>query len=66
VEIALERGHPGLVLEELVSQGAIDLVVMATNGRGGLRRAVIGSQADRMVRLGVPTLLVHPGTATRG
>jgi nucleotide-binding universal stress UspA family protein len=66
VEIVLERGHPALVLEELINQGAIDLVVMATNGRGGLRRAVIGSQADRMVRLGVPTLLVHPGTAARG
>lgn len=62
-ETALElmpmRGYPALVLEDLALHGGSDLVVMATHGRGGMRRLAIGSMADRLVRLGAPTLLVR-------
>jgi nucleotide-binding universal stress UspA family protein len=62
-ETALElmpmRGYPALVLEDLALHGGSDLVVMATHGRGGVRRLAIGSMADRLVRLGAPTLLVR-------
>jgi nucleotide-binding universal stress UspA family protein len=41
-----------------------DLVVMATHGRRGLSRAVLGSVAEQVVRRSpVPVLTVHP-TAT--
>ncbi len=41
-----------------------DLLIMATHGRGALRRLWLGSVADYVVRhLGVPILLVHPDRA---
>lgn len=50
---------PG-ICEEASRIGA-DLVVMATHGRGGLRRLWLGSVADYVVRhVSVPVLLVHP------
>jgi murein L,D-transpeptidase YcbB/YkuD/nucleotide-binding universal stress UspA family protein len=40
----------------------MDLVVMATHGRGGIRRARLGSVADHLIRtLEIPVLLVRPG-----
>jgi nucleotide-binding universal stress UspA family protein len=41
----------------------VDLVVMATHGRSGLGRAVLGSVAGAVLRTGnVPVLLVRPAT----
>jgi len=49
------------ICEEAARVGA-DLVVMATHGRGGLRRFWLGGVADYVVRhIGGPVLLVHPG-----
>jgi len=54
-------GAVGPALAQYVQELGIDLVVMATHGRGGLRRAWLGSIADYMVRhLRVPVLLVRP------
>lgn len=40
---------------------AVDAIVMATHGRTGVARAMLGSVADRVVRSGVaPVLLVRP------
>ena len=54
------RGPTSLALQEFAQSEGIDLVVMATRGWGGVRRAVVGSKAERLVRSGVPSLLVHP------
>jgi nucleotide-binding universal stress UspA family protein len=59
----LVRGAPAPELVAFAQREHADLVVMATHGRGGLRRLVLGSTADRMVRSGVPTLLVRPSGA---
>jgi nucleotide-binding universal stress UspA family protein len=54
----------GIAIAE-VDCGA-DLVVMATHGRTGLRRAVLGSVAGAVLRTGtVPVLLVSPPAAAR-
>lgn len=54
-------GNPGPALAEHVRDLGIDLVVMATHGRGGLRRAWLGSVADYLVRtLEIPVMLVRP------
>ena len=59
--------HAGTdLLVDYAQNAGIDLVVMATHGRGGLRRLVLGSVADRFVRCGVPTLLVRPQNTDRG
>jgi nucleotide-binding universal stress UspA family protein len=39
----------------------INLIALATHGRGGLRRAVFGSVADRVLReSGLPVLVIRP------
>jgi nucleotide-binding universal stress UspA family protein len=62
-------GDPGPALAQYAGEMAIDLVVMATHGRGGIRRAWLGSVADHLIRhLEVPVLLVRPteGAAPQG
>ncbi|HEX3273672.1 MAG TPA: universal stress protein [Gemmatimonadales bacterium] len=54
-------GAVGSALADYVRDHGIDLVVMATHGRGGVRRAWLGSVADYLIRhLEVPVLLVRP------
>jgi len=54
-------GVVGPALDTYVRELGIDLVVMATHGRGGIRRAWLGSVADHLIRhLEVPVLLVRP------
>ena len=57
------RGEPAPSLTELVREEKTDLVIMSTHGRGGLWRFLVGSTADRVVRSGIPTLLVRAGMA---
>lgn len=43
------------------SAGSVDMLIMATHGRGGIGRLVLGSVADYVLpRVQVPVLLVHP------
>jgi nucleotide-binding universal stress UspA family protein len=43
----------------------VDLAIMATHGRGGVERLVLGSVADYVLpRVRVPVLLVHPAYLT--
>jgi nucleotide-binding universal stress UspA family protein len=52
---------PAPALAEYVRDVGVDLVVMTTHGLGGIRRAWLGSVADRLVRsLEVPMLLIRP------
>jgi nucleotide-binding universal stress UspA family protein len=54
-------GAVGQTLARYVQELGIDLVVMATHGRGGVQRAWLGSVADHLVRhLVIPVLLVRP------
>lgn len=62
------RAVMGEPVEEILSAAdseSVAMVVMATHGRGGVERWVIGSVADKVMRLGhKPTLLMRPeGTA---
>ena len=39
----------------------IDLIVMSTHGRGGVRRFLVGSVTDKVIRSTVlPVLVIHP------
>jgi nucleotide-binding universal stress UspA family protein len=54
-----------LTLETARERGA-DLIVMGTHGRRGVSRALLGSQAERVVRLSpVPVLTVSEGGERR-
>jgi nucleotide-binding universal stress UspA family protein len=61
----VQRGNPAANLLEFVLNEEPDLVVMTTHGRGGVKRFLLGSIADRLVRCGAPVLLVPPPTAER-
>lgn len=54
------RGSPAPTLLEVLEQERVDLVVMSTHGRGGLRRFALGSITERVVRAGLPTVVVRP------
>jgi nucleotide-binding universal stress UspA family protein len=54
-------GDPAQSIMEFTENGKIDLVVMTTHGRSGLRRAVMGSVADSVIRKsGLPILVIRP------
>ena len=44
------EGSPGTAICDAVEELGVDLVVIATHGRSGLGRAVLGSVADHVVR----------------
>jgi nucleotide-binding universal stress UspA family protein len=53
------------VTELLAAVRPADLVVMTTHGRGGVRRWLLGSVAEKLVRHApAPVLLVRPGQAS--
>lgn len=49
-ELAVEDGAPGPVLVDLATKLDASVVVIGTRGRGGLRRAMLGSVSDHVVR----------------
>ncbi len=59
VEIMI--GDPGSEILQAAKRRAANLIVMATHGRKGLRRLVLGSVAERVVREApCPVLTVSP------
>ncbi len=67
VAIAKSIGDPALEIVEFARAGGHDLIVIGTHGRSGLRHALLGSIAERVVRRArCPVLTVHPEQAGRG
>ena len=62
VETVILEGLPGDCVVDEVGRRKVDVVVMSTHGRSGIRRTVLGSVADHVLRHldDVPVLLVHP------
>jgi nucleotide-binding universal stress UspA family protein len=57
---ALRTGVPHQEIVALAQDERADLVVIGTHGRGGIARALLGSVADRVVRLApCPVLMVR-------
>ncbi len=53
-------GAAGDLIVEQAKQSAVDLIVMGTHGRRGLRRLAVGSDAEAVIRSApVPVLLVR-------
>lgn len=63
---SLEVGDAAISIVERARRGAHDLVVMGTHGRTGARRLVIGSVAERVVRLSPCPVLVVPQATAAG
>ncbi|MFA7248619.1 MAG: universal stress protein [Dehalococcoidia bacterium] len=62
VRTVVLEGLPGDRIVEEAQAHKSDVVIMSTHGRSGLRRTVLGSVADHVLRNldNVPVLLVHP------
>lgn len=55
----IAMGEPGKSIIRYSAEKSVDLIVMMTSGKGGLKRAILGSVADEVTRkAGVPVLLV--------
>jgi universal stress protein A len=66
-EILVMPGDPAVEALQMAVKLGIDLVVMATHGRKGFRRLVLGSVAERVVREAqCPVLTVKPKAARTG
>jgi len=64
-EVATAGGHPADAIVRVAQEGHVDLIVMATHGRTGLQHVLLGSVAEKVVRLApCPVLTVrYQGTA---
>ncbi len=49
-EVHVRSGDPGAELCELAAELSASAIVMGSRGRGGIRRAVLGSVSDHVVR----------------
>lgn len=60
-------GRPWSVVREVVEEGGADLVVAGNRGISPVKRAILGSNADRMLRtVAAPALVVRASDAPRG
>ncbi len=61
--LALEGLSPARALIEAAEREKIDLIAIGTHGRGGLKRLLLGSVAERVVREAPCAVLVLRGEA---
>lgn len=63
VETVAIEGDPGRALCDLAAERGATVIVAGSRGRGGLKRAVLGSVSDHLVRNApCPVLLSGPST----
>ena len=63
VEIHCEIGDPGATIAEFAKEKKADLIVMPSHGRTGLDRMLLGSVAERVLRLAkCPVLILRSET----
>ena len=59
-EFAVKAGEPAQNIIDYVKEHSISLVVMTTHGHGGVRRLLLGSVTDRVIRSCEVPMLVVP------
>ncbi len=58
----VREAAPSKSIESYATDNDIDLIVMSTQGRGGIQRMLIGSVTDRVIRsVGVPVVVIPGG-----
>ena len=62
VEVSLSSRFPSLEISETASEVGADLIVMGTRGLSGIKHVLLGSVAERTLRLApCPVLTVKTG-----
>jgi nucleotide-binding universal stress UspA family protein len=66
VETRAEHGNvPATVIHHVADHVGADVIAMATHGYGGLKRTLLGSVADKLLRSStLPLLIMRPALAT--
>lgn len=60
VTTCVQTGDPGLVVSEYAAAQHVDLIVIPSHGHHGLRRILLGSVAERIIRYAdCPTLVLR-------
>ena len=65
VECVVQHGEPGPAIVSAAAQHACDVIVMATHGRTGLPRLLLGSVAEYVLRHAPCPILLVPATTRR-
>jgi nucleotide-binding universal stress UspA family protein len=60
VERVVLRGTPAEQLADYAEQTGAGLIVMASRGHNSFRRLLLGSVTDRLIRHGLPVMVLHP------
>jgi len=61
VSRVVDIGKPAGIIKDYVTRNDVDLIIMATHGVSGIKRMVLGSVADEIIRTSqVPVFLVTP------
>ena len=58
--VELTTGPPHEHVIDYAKQHGVDLIIMSTHGHGGLKRMLLGSTTDRVIRSGELPVLVVP------
>lgn len=60
LEHRLEPGHHATALHKIAQDETFDLIVMGTHGRSGLAHAILGSVAEKLIRIAeIPVMVVR-------
>jgi len=51
IHTLLKQGPPSVVIPSVIQSEGIDLLILGTHGRGGLKKLVLGSVAEELLRL---------------
>ena len=63
-KVEIKMGDPGVEILQVAKRKGANLIVMATHGRKGVRRLILGSVAERVLREApCPVLTVRPPEA---
>ncbi len=65
VDMIVSRGKPARVIVEVAEEENIDLIIMRTRGTRGFEHAVLGSVADKVLRLTPCPILIIPEPGPR-
>jgi nucleotide-binding universal stress UspA family protein len=66
VRYTVETGEPFEKIIDVAEEHRIDLIVMSTRGRSGLKRLIIGNVAEKVVRYApCPVLTIKPRAAKK-
>ena len=61
VDVQVLTGKPAPALVDLATRGGYSLLLMCSRGKKGLRRLILGSVAEEVLRRSpIPVLIVHP------